>query len=661
MPKVFAQNTPTSTVIAYPKTTADTVSSVYTVSVNGTTIPVIKENNVSYAQFAMGGTVAISVKVNQNISSYRLSPKSLNIPSSSSGQEIKFSLTTPHKMLLWKVNNISERLILLAEPLEENPPQIGGSGVVDVSKYSPDKTGGSLATTKIQQAINELPQNGTLYIPPGLYKTTQLNLKSNMTLYIAGGAMLMAPTDTAVGEAILYFSGVNNLTIKGRGVLYGRGSTNRPNNSRFKNIKAFSATNVTIQDIIFRDAPEYHMSIWDSSNWKIDNLKEIVDANYSNTDGMNLNNSHDVIMENLFFYTTDDPIAHSSASSKKLENFTVRSSTLINAGSGGGVKISAEGSQYLSKNTIYENLDIPTAPRCLSALPPAGGTIEYTEARSIRCEESTTSILDLTTQIPDWDPGRSPGIIRNMLFTNIQADGFGPSNSPVTGQDSTHDVENIIFNNFTVSDNTITSPASAHFTTNQYVKNLQFTTQSQAVINVQETTPYANTTTPGVFTFTRMGDTASTITVSYQVRGTAKNGTDYTTIPTALTIPAGATSKTLEIKPAATSTLKTVRISLINDNKIYYPALPAYLLGPHYDAVVTIAPGGSSQTPPPTPQHCQPLGDMSDYPNCKGKVTTLDLSYLLSKISTTDFKADLDNSGTVNVLDLSPLLTNLGV
>jgi hypothetical protein len=65
-------------------------------------------------------------------------------------------------------------------------------------------------------------------------------------------------------------------------------------------------------------------------------------------------------------------------------------------------------------------------------------------------------------------------------------------------------------------------------------------------------------------------------------------------------------------------------------------------------------------TPVPVSQHCQPLGDMSDYPNCKGSVNSLDLSYLLSKFGSTDYKANLDDEGLVNSLDLGTLLSNLG-
>jgi hypothetical protein len=70
-----------------------------------------------------------------------------------------------------------------------------------------------------------------------------------------------------------------------------------------------------------------------------------------------------------------------------------------------------------------------------------------------------------------------------------------------------------------------------------------------------------------------------------------------------------------------------------------------------------------SATPTPSPipfQHCLPLGDMSDYPNCKGSVNSLDLSYMLSKLGSTDQKANLDDQGLVTSIDLSTLLSNLG-
>ena len=44
---------------------------------------------------------------------------------------------------------------------------------------------------------------------------------------------------------------------------------------------------------------------------------------------------------------------------------------------------------------------------------------------------------------------------------------------------------------------------------------------------------------PGVIRVQRTGDTTNPLTVNLSIGGTATNGTDYTTVPTTVTIPAG--------------------------------------------------------------------------------------------------------------------------
>jgi len=53
----------------------------------------------------------------------------------------------------------------------------------------------------------------------------------------------------------------------------------------------------------------------------------------------------------------------------------------------------------------------------------------------------------------------------------------------------------------------------------------------------------------GVFTFTRTGSTASALAVNYTLGGTASNGTDYNTLGSSATIPAGATSVAVTVTP----------------------------------------------------------------------------------------------------------------
>lgn len=67
-----------------------------------------------------------------------------------------------------------------------------------------------------------------------------------------------------------------------------------------------------------------------------------------------------------------------------------------------------------------------------------------------------------------------------------------------------------------------------------------------------------------------------------------------------------------------------------------------------------------SSTPAPTasgnPTNCLPLGNI----DCLGTVTSKDLAYLLFRMHSNDKKADLNNSGFVDEIDLRILLSNYG-
>jgi hypothetical protein len=89
---------------------------------------------------------------------------------------------------------------------------------------------------------------------------------------------------------------------------------------------------------------------------------------------------------------------------------------------------------------------------------------------------------------------------------------------------------------------------------------------------------------PGVFTITRTGTTASALTVNYTLGGTASNGTDYNTLGTAVTIPAGAASATVTVIPNTDS---------INENTetvvLTLTANASYTVGLPNSATVNIA------------------------------------------------------------------------
>ena len=94
----------------------------------------------------------------------------------------------------------------------------------------------------------------------------------------------------------------------------------------------------------------------------------------------------------------------------------------------------------------------------------------------------------------------------------------------------------------------------------------------------------AATPNTGIFTVSRTGSTAAALTVNYTVGGTATNGTDYTTIPTSVVIPAGSASATITVTPiddTASEGNETVVVTLSSS--------ASYTVGSPSAATVTIA------------------------------------------------------------------------
>lgn len=97
----------------------------------------------------------------------------------------------------------------------------------------------------------------------------------------------------------------------------------------------------------------------------------------------------------------------------------------------------------------------------------------------------------------------------------------------------------------------------------------------------------------GTFTITRSGSTSASLTVNYSVGGSATNGTDYNSIPTTATIPAGSASTTVTVVPKADSVNEGTETVLLSVS-----ANSAYQVGSPSSATVNIANSGTTTTLP---------------------------------------------------------------
>jgi len=111
--------------------------------------------------------------------------------------------------------------------------------------------------------------------------------------------------------------------------------------------------------------------------------------------------------------------------------------------------------------------------------------------------------------------------------------------------------------------------------------------------NAAETLP-GQPTNPGVYTFTRTGNTTNPLTVKYALSGTATNAVDYNNLGTSIVIPVGQSSITLTLNPIDDNLVEgneTAILTLASDS--------AYTIGTANNATITIADNDSNVSPTP--------------------------------------------------------------
>ncbi len=129
---------------------------------------------------------------------------------------------------------------------------------------------------------------------------------------------------------------------------------------------------------------------------------------------------------------------------------------------------------------------------------------------------------------------------------------------------------------------------------------LQFTAAATGLpaVNVVATTPNASETgpTPGVFTFSRTGATTAALAVSYVISGTATNGSDYTSLPASVTIPAGQSTATVTVNP-----IDDTLVEGSESVTLQIASSAGYTIATPTSATVNIADNDAAPGPGPTP------------------------------------------------------------
>ncbi|CAN7188289.1 discoidin domain-containing protein [Paenibacillus sp. LjRoot56] len=319
-----------ATITTYGMPSIYSASTTYSLKADSNVIPVVGyTGNYDYAHFSMSGgpvTIEVTALGQSSITSYNISPKKLNLSGTISGNKLTFTLANDEYVIV-KVNS-SKELIIAADPAETNKPASSGTGIYNVKSttYNADSTGTTLATSAIQSAINDANAytggQGIVYVPAGVYKVGNLQLKSDVALYLEGGAVLRFtgnPSDyTAnwhknsqnrdVTWWIYTQNGSSNIKIYGRGTLDGNGQTAAANNIGNNIVVPINVSNFTLDGLIIRDSASWAITPVRSNDLTFQNFKVFnrFDAAGEN-DGIDVMESQNVMVQHAIGIGLDDP------------------------------------------------------------------------------------------------------------------------------------------------------------------------------------------------------------------------------------------------------------------------------------------------------------------------------------------------------------------
>ena len=238
----------------------------------------------------------------------------------------------------------------------------------DITLFGAIGDGTTNCTEAFKKAIEECNRvgGGRVVVPPGVYRTGAIHLRSNVNLVVSKGATIRFSTDPKDYLPVVYtrWEGVEcmnysplvyayeqeNIAITGKGVLEGEGSTEHwwwwkgqerngwkkgmPHQKASRDtlfamaergvpvperifgeghylrpnfFQPYRSTNILVQGVTFKDSPMWFLHPVLSRNISI--LDVTVMGLGPNNDGCNPESSKDVLIKNCYFDTGDDCIA----------------------------------------------------------------------------------------------------------------------------------------------------------------------------------------------------------------------------------------------------------------------------------------------------------------------------------------------------------------
>jgi hypothetical protein len=313
--------------------------------------------------------------------------------------------------------------------------------------------GQTLCTQAIQAAIDKCAADGggTVYLPPGVFLSGTIFLKSGVTLRLDSGCTLLGSTslhdypptvpafrsytDNYTDKSLIYGEKLERISITGRGVIDGQGAAFKGSYKvRPYMIRLVECRDVTVVGVTMKDSPMWVQHYLACDNVRISGITVKSHVNQNN-DGLDIDSCRRVVVTGCNVDSGDDAIVLKSCSARPCEDVVVSACVLRSTCN--ALKMGTESNGgfqniVLTGCTVYDTRLAGVALEIVD-----GGTMD----RIIVSDITMTGVgsplfVRLGNRARPFQEGMDkPGVgsMKNITISNIEATGANPTGCAICG------------------------------------------------------------------------------------------------------------------------------------------------------------------------------------------------------------------------------------
>jgi len=346
--------------------------------------------------------------------------------------------------------------------------------------------GKTLSTKILQQAIDNcfVSGGGMVIVPAGRFITGTIILKSNTTLKLEKGAVLIGSTNpkdyiqnmpkyaslrtNGQTRQLIYSENQENISIIGEGMIDGQGAGFKAQQTidgesdagitRPHLIQMISCKNVRIEGIDLKNSGAWMQHYLGCDNLQIKGIRVSNFCNVNN-DGIDIDGCHDVTISDCIVSSADDAIVLKASGLRSCQNVVISNCILhtfsrdIKLGTettGGFQNISVNNIAISPVTNVHFKYNDPVGYTAIALMIVDGGTLENVNISNIVVSEISCPIfINLGNRARKYKPdAEAPpvGKVKDIMISNITAVSSSRIASSITGIPG-YDIENLVFDN----------------------------------------------------------------------------------------------------------------------------------------------------------------------------------------------------------------------